>query len=44
MLNPEQLNVADSVIDAVTNNKNERANIFIIDGPGGTDKTFFTIT
>ena len=40
MLNPEQLNVADSVIDAVTNNNNERANIFFIDGPGGTGKTF----
>ena len=31
MLNPEQLNVTDSVIDAVTNNNNERANIFFID-------------
>ncbi|XP_057299173.1 uncharacterized protein LOC130629828 [Hydractinia symbiolongicarpus] len=40
LLNAEQLHVADSILNAVTNNNINVANIFFLDGPGGTGKTF----
>ncbi|XP_057291716.1 ATP-dependent DNA helicase pif1-like isoform X1 [Hydractinia symbiolongicarpus] len=40
LLNAEQLHVADSVINVFTNNNINVANIFFLDGPGGTGKTF----
>ena len=38
-LNPEQMVAADSILNALENN-HDGNNIFFLDGPGGTGKTF----
>ena len=40
LLNNEQTAIVESVLDAVHKNKYDQPNLFFIDGPGGTGKTF----
>ena len=40
MLNHDQIQVADAILQACAVNDDTRANIFFLDGPGGTGKTF----